>query len=1147
MSGLRAADLFNVRGRFLRSAHLERDWNDPATLQGYVLTPHTRENLTRLASGLSPNSGSRAWRITGDYGSGKSSFALLMAHLFSERETELPPALRGALDRRRIRHRPNLLPVLITGSREPMGKALLRALNLALLSVTGRGRTPKVLKDVQAALHSDDTTDAQILSLIKEANTFVIESGKADGLLLILDEMGKFLEYAAMHPDRQDIYLLQGLAEAAARSGPSPLFVVGLLHQGFSAYADGLSHTGQKEWEKVAGRYEELIWNQPVEQVAELVANALNVRQILIAPTLRKTAERDMREALRLRWYGVSSAQSALRDVAAQLFPLHPTVLPPLVRLFSRFGQNERSLFNFLLGNEPFGLQDFTFRTGGREFFRLCDLFDYTRATFGYRLSVQSYRSHWNAIDAIIASYPGQDSLELQVLKTVGLLNVLDAGDLLASKDVIALALHGCDHAEAALRRLKDKQLLHFRGVAGGYSLWPHTSISLERAHEDAGRALGPVRGVAPLITNRLENRPLVARRHYIESGNLRHFDVVYCTVESLPAQLNMPSSADGRILVPLCETPDEESKALAFARSTALAQRPEVLIAVPHPLQGLAGVVDELRRWEWIERNVPELKDDGYALEEVLRQLSAARQVLGDQLNNAIGLTNPNGDTGLRWFYTGQERNHIHNSRDVMTMLSVICEKVYRKSPHIHNELINRRSLSSAAAAARMRLIERLFESPTRAYLGMDAGKKPPEMSMYLSVLQAAGLHRPAGAGWTVALPDEDFDKTNGRVLPALRRIHDVLSESVDDRVPITQIFEKLREAPYGVRDGLSPLLLAVFAVVYEQELAFYEDGNFQPRMTGSVFLRLTKAPETFELQFCPITGVRSELFRRLMTTLNLGVENVGRVDILDVVKPLLTFAAGLPPYTLKTSRLSRQTQAVREALTSAREPATLLFHDLPLACGLPAFRGDAPLWDDQVEKFAEALKASVDELRGAYAVLLKWIQVKLQGELTATASFEAMQRALLPRASSLVGFITEPRLKSFCLRITDANLSETQWLESLGSLVCSMPPVKWRDTEVHKYEQEIHNLCIQFARVEAVAFKHQANRGAEAVRVALTKSNGEERDRVVYLSPEDRDQASQIELEMTGLLRQHGSVGVAAATQALWRVLEGGDADDD
>jgi hypothetical protein len=76
MPGPKIADLFNIQRRFLRSAHLERDFRDPAALEGYVVTTQIQESLDRVATGLDDKSGQRAWRITGDYGSGKSSFAI---------------------------------------------------------------------------------------------------------------------------------------------------------------------------------------------------------------------------------------------------------------------------------------------------------------------------------------------------------------------------------------------------------------------------------------------------------------------------------------------------------------------------------------------------------------------------------------------------------------------------------------------------------------------------------------------------------------------------------------------------------------------------------------------------------------------------------------------------------------------------------------------------------------------------------------------------------------------------------------------------------------------------------------------------------------------------------------------------------------
>ena len=84
------SDLFETQYRFLRSIHLDRDFEDPSVLESYILTEQVRLMLKRIATGLSPNSGQRAWRITGDYGSGKSSFALVLAHLLSKKQNYLP-------------------------------------------------------------------------------------------------------------------------------------------------------------------------------------------------------------------------------------------------------------------------------------------------------------------------------------------------------------------------------------------------------------------------------------------------------------------------------------------------------------------------------------------------------------------------------------------------------------------------------------------------------------------------------------------------------------------------------------------------------------------------------------------------------------------------------------------------------------------------------------------------------------------------------------------------------------------------------------------------------------------------------------------------------------------------------------------------
>ena len=62
MSQQRIADLWHIHSRFLRSAHLERDFHDPAGLSGYVATKFVGSCLERLGEGFGEVPASRAWR-----------------------------------------------------------------------------------------------------------------------------------------------------------------------------------------------------------------------------------------------------------------------------------------------------------------------------------------------------------------------------------------------------------------------------------------------------------------------------------------------------------------------------------------------------------------------------------------------------------------------------------------------------------------------------------------------------------------------------------------------------------------------------------------------------------------------------------------------------------------------------------------------------------------------------------------------------------------------------------------------------------------------------------------------------------------------------------------------------------------------------
>ncbi len=338
------ADLFHMNSRFLRSTHLERDFSDPDSCTGYILTDFTKSCVERLIEGMLTHSTKRAWRLTGDYGTGKSSFALVLAHLFSGHQNEVLGELRKSVKVDGFCFdNLNIVPILITGSRSPLKVALQSALRQSLVNVDSKTAKTKFSPLLQHILEVSDKdmslrvkpglsqdewneisniTDEEIVEGFIEFSRFIKSASEESGILLILDELGKFLEFAAMYPERQDIYLLQQLAEASSGRSDTLLFVLGLLHQGFNAYADRLDDTSKQEWEKIAGRFEEILFNQPLDQVVHLLSSALGIQVEDVPAARQREATSQMRYALKHGWYGPVPLRDAFLAEAVKLFPL---------------------------------------------------------------------------------------------------------------------------------------------------------------------------------------------------------------------------------------------------------------------------------------------------------------------------------------------------------------------------------------------------------------------------------------------------------------------------------------------------------------------------------------------------------------------------------------------------------------------------------------------------------------------------------------------------------------------------------------------------------------------------------------------------------------------------------------------------------
>lgn len=1129
------SEVVSVRSRFSRSVSLVRDWCNDDALEGYIFTPSGQDALGRLAGALRGESPSRAWSITGPYGTGKSAFALFAAQALcgagatgeqarAALQAEVPALWKSLFQGKTPLAGGLLCPVLVSGSRGSLESALAEALLRAVRPFKPQRQLVSRLEEAQA--EGGDRT-SKLVGLFEESLSFVTRQG-GTGIFLVIDELGKFLEYAAGRPDDGDVFILQALAEAAARS-EKPFLVVTILHQAANHYAAHVSLARRQEWAKIQGRFEDVAFEEPTEQVIRLLSASLERGGPEAA---RRGLEKQGREQAGAAWergYRTGSlGKREFTDLVGSCAPLHPTVTLVLGPLFKRLAQNERSLFAFLTSGEPFAFQNFLVRgkweKAGPSYY-LDRLYDYVATALGSALYSQHRGKYWAEVQSVLERLHDATPVEIKVAKAIGLVQAVGySAGVPASEEFLLFALGGeagDKEISEAVASLERRSIIVYRRHADSYALWEGSDVNVEARLLEARRAVDPGRHLTAYLADLAPPVPLIARKHSHRTGTLRYYEVCYANEECLDAALDKGfGTADGRVVYCLPLTAEGRRATEAALENDS---GPAVIAALPGEVADLKEACLELACLHWVESNTPELAGDATARRELRARLAAAEHALYAQIRE---LFRPSSTGKCRWFYRGEEKNFA-SQRQLHGFLSDVCDTVYEHTPCWQNELINRRSLSSSAAAARRNLIQAMIEHQEEKFLGIEG--TPPERSMYDSLLAASGLHRQDGEVWGFRPPKRKSDAA-----AVWKAIEGFFRGAEDRQRPVLELFALLRAAPFGLKAGVLPVLLAAALLHYDSEVALYQQGTFVPTLTTAVFEIIIGSPELFEVRYCRIVGPRAAVFTKYAAMLSATTgQSSDEPTLLTVVRPLLKFVQKLPDYVGKTDKVGSAAKAVFAILKESRQPDQLLFTDLPTACGAQPFGTRGGPDQDEVEGFFGTLRSALAELQQAYPRLQAEIGQVVIDAFGLTGPLAQARGELTHRAKVVSELAVEQKLKTFLLRVLESSSDDPQWLESVAALLGGKPTRVWGDEDRARFEASAALTARTFKHFETLAFEMEQG-GApildgddQSLRVAVTLPRQLEVERVVRIHARFAGQAGEAQIAVRNALEAAGVLG--------------------
>lgn len=999
---------------FTLSANIE---NGIAEGARYIVTPNVQKVLQEIVNAY--QTGVHSFTVIGTYGTGKSSF-LLSLEKDLQKETKKKALLSNT-------------KVLYDGEFE-------------ILNILGDSKSlSEILLDKLANNKDEDDP----LALLKNYYTRLKKQGKM--LFIAIDEFGKVLEHAAKYNPEEELYFFQKFTEFV-NAPTRNIILLTTLHQNFSAYARKLNQTQKNEWKKVKGRFQEVVFAEPVEQLLFLAGEHIS--------TERKwnVEDKTFRNIHRLAVDCKFIINAFDFENAVRLYPLDAFAAYAITKAIQRYGQNERSLFSFLNTKGTHSVMEYEPKENLT--YNLATAYDYIVNTFHSYLNDANQDSMgWSSIRVSIERVEGSDWKDakqmvdaLKIVKAIGMLNLFgNGGFILTAKDMDEYATMAMDveYASFIIHELERLKIIRFAEYKKRIILFEGTDINIEEEIANATMVVARPQNFVDELRINFNERVSSVKAYYYHRGTPRYFKY---ELRSEAEDIVPTGDVDGYVELIFSTSEKYYKELVDFSEKCEHA----TIFAYFTNTEEIVNHLHNIQKYHYILDKVLIDKSDRVANKEIMQLMEYEKTLLNKAVNESLFSYSED----VVWLYKGKECK-VNSQRDFNNLLSRVCDDVYSLTPIINNELINKHKLSASISGAKAKYLEALLKNSDNVNLGFDADKFPPEKTIYYTILKNTGLH------------------VNGefREVPANKDIKTLwdacesfLRSTTEKPRKLSELVKILSEQPYKIKDGFLEFWLPTYLFIKRQDYSLYgENGQYIPNFNLELIDLMKKHIGSFKVKAYAVDGVKLQLFNQYRKFLNLGDnKTIKGASFIETIKPFLFFySKQLNDYAKNTQKVDhRETIRFREVLSRAKDPEKAFLEDLPEALGYD----DERLHDaNEVQKYCTVIQRAVRELRGCYNQLIDRIEAHLvEGIGLSSYEYKEYVNELQQRLSKVKPHLLTDRQKEFYQHAMAQFDNRTEWYQSVCYAVLGSPLDRMRDDQE---PQLLDDLVFLFRECEKQA----------------------------------------------------------------------------
>lgn len=871
-----------------------------------------------------------------------------------------------------------------------------------------------------------DATSREIIDELEKRR--IAAAKKKNGYVILIDEFGKFLEHITKNKLNNDLYLLQLVSEWANDTDKNAYFII-TLHQNFIFYSSSLDLIDRQEWEKIKGRFVELLFNEPVEQLLFFASKQL---EKITLPKELKSKFKKLNEDI-IESNLVNFSQSSNSGLSEKLFPLDWLSANILVQALQRYGQNERSLFTFL--NEF----DNTKKDEVNLYFNVNEVYDYL--IHALSSDIQNYnnphRPQWltsmRALERAELNFSEDYPVAAQIIKTICLINIFGKAGGKFNKDfavnyIRSTTIFKTDKIAKSIDTLEKAGIIRFYKHSNKLNFLEGTDIDIEQELTNVTKEIEAdfsiAEELAKLITFPVEN----AKRHSFETGTPRYFE--YRILNDLKDIKYAEGSLDGYVnLIFNSKIKDKE------LRSTSQNAESNLFVIYKNS-DDIYNEIFTINKYKFLlNKFASDVNATKLLSEELQHHINKLHWFV---LQNLYSNTKEN-----LWFYLGETKT-VDSKKHLNNLLSEICDREFNNTPRLKNELFNRENLSPQINTARKFLMRKVLGFENDSLLGFEAAKFPPEKSIYLSLLKHTGIHRLNDGVYGYQSPNVDS------FLPLWQECITFLSSAKSSKRNLGELYEILKTKPFKLKKGFVEFWIPLFLIIKKEDYAlFHETNGFVPYISEDVLDLIHKSPNNYSIKSYDVSGLNINLLEGYKELVNVMDEGKGtQSTFLSIFGNFLRFYRSLNEYTISTKKLSDKAIKLREAIKSAKDPEDALFNQFPAALGFHSLS----IKDDEevLKNYTLHIQDAIRELRGCYDDLIDRVENTILESIDSKGyDFVGYKKNITSKLRSINPNFLSTEQAIFFKRVFSPLDDRVSWLKSIADVALGKSIDKMIDEE--------------------------------------------------------------------------------------------------